>query len=315
MILDSDLKMVQERKRAELGFHTGGPAEDRGPQQVTATCAGCKGQFTTTILPHLGLPPRVLCSCCEKAKQREEAADRARIRQEAERREKELAEAEERRVIEAREAALAAIRADLPAALRQCGVPLHWQQASFEGCVDLPSELVAAARGWSAEPRGMLYFFGPPGAGKTYLAVSILRAMLEAGLYIESTPLAAFDLRCGYICERDFLAELRAEFDRGMTYPADVQAMSLLVFDDLGSGRLTDWGRGEVAGLLEHRHAQELPTLVTSNLSPDELAVAVDPRVSSRIVESKLVFRFPPRDLRITGTLRRTAAAENGGGG
>jgi len=269
----------------------------------TALCGVCGQDFPVPGIGRKRVPIKLECPSCLEARRRQEEAKRDCLRQEQEARQKELAEAQERQRAEQREAALAAVRADLPAALARCGVPLHWQTASFDGCIDLPDELVRAARAWAGEPRGMVLFFGAPGSGKTYLGTSMLRAMLEGGLYMELTPSGAFDLRCRYACERDFLAALRADFDGGRSYARDVQDMPLLVFDDLGSSRLTDWGRGEVAGLLEDRHAHELPTVITSNLSPDELAVAVDPRVSSRIVESKLVFRFPPRDLRIKGTI------------
>ena len=68
--------------------------------------------------------------------------------------------------------------------------------------------------------------------------------------------------------------------------------------------RMTDWAKGEIAGLLEARHAADLPTIVTSNLSPRDMAAAIDPRVASRISESRMMLKFPSRDLRTLGDAR-----------
>jgi hypothetical protein len=73
----------------------------------------------------------------------------------------------------------------------------------------------------------------------------------------------------------------------------------LLILDDLGSTRLTDWGRGEVANLIEKRHADDLTTVITSNINPRSLAEVIDGRVSSRIAESRQMIGFPDRDLRL----------------
>ena len=70
------------------------------------------------------------------------------------------------------------------------------------------------------------------------------------------------------------------------------------------AARQTDWTRGEIATLLEARHAADLPTIITSNLNPDELAQAIDGRLASRVAEYRLMLEFPRIDLRIKGTVR-----------
>ncbi|MFB3892044.1 MAG: ATP-binding protein [Phycisphaerae bacterium] len=232
------------------------------------------------------MAPRFSCPACL-------AADRKRLRQ---------AQADSERA--ARERALAAVRADLPGALARCGVPEHWQAATLDNCPDLPAKLVEAARKWAAAPEGMVYLFGPPGAGKSWLAVAMLRAVLESG------RLSPAD--CLYVGERSYLDRLRATFNGAHVSPRLLPAnhpcrVALLLFDDLGASRLTDWGKGEIAGLIEGRHADGLPTICTSNLDPAQLAQAVDARVASRIAESGRMYVFPSRDFRIVGVLSKRA--------
>ncbi len=215
---------------------------------------------------------------------------------------------------EAREAAeryqrakLEAVCADLPGALAGCGVPPHWCEASLDLCPDLPAGYVKRARAWAAEPKGILYLYGPPGAGKSYLAVGILRAILNAGKLSPS--------ECLYVGEREYLQGLRASYGeeaRSPSWPEEHAPrhydVPLVLLDDLAATRLTGWGKDEVAGLIEHRHGEELPTIVTSNLDPNGLSNAVDARVASRIAEHQLMLELPARDLRITGTVRREEA-------
>ena len=129
--------------------------------------------------------------------------------------------------------------------------------------------------------------------------------MLAEAMLAGSVPAAA----CGYIGERAYLDDLKAAFDRDGETPQYLPAghprkAKLLALDDLGSGYGTDWARAELAALIEHRHAEGLATIITSNLSLDELASAIDPRVASRIGEYGTVWVLAGRDLRRSGTLR-----------
>jgi len=137
----------------------------------------------------------------------------------------------------------------------------------------------------------------------------LLAAMIEDALFCPA--------ECRYLGEREFLEALKAGFDRGYggATRADLDGgdpakIPLLLFDDIGASRLTEWGRGEVAGLLEDRHGAERPTIITSNLSLDDLARFVDARLASRIAESGHVLGFPARDLRIQGRVGREPAQQ-----
>jgi len=45
----------------------------------------------------------------------------------------------------------------------------------------------------------------------------------------------------------------------------------VLVLDDLGADRATPWSLSQLLRLMHHRSHNSLPTIITSNLKPDEI--------------------------------------------
>ncbi len=85
---------------------------------------------------------------------------------------------------------------------------------------------------------------------------------------------------------------------------------SLLVLDDLGAERPTDWALDAIAALVQHRHSAGLPNIITSNYSPSELARRLghaDPmigqRIVSRLVDNCVKVRLDRPDLRLNQRL------------
>jgi DNA replication protein DnaC len=81
---------------------------------------------------------------------------------------------------------------------------------------------------------------------------------------------------------------------------------SLLVLDDLGAERPTDWTRDAIHALVQHRHSRDLPTIVTSNYAPSALARRLghdDPligkRIVSRLTENCVKVKLERPDLRL----------------
>jgi len=205
----------------------------------------------------------------------------------------------------ARQAERARIAGDMPAILGERGVPLKWRGARLDQCPDLPNPLVDAARLWAHQPEGIVLITGPVGSGKTYLAVAMLAAVMDA----YSIPAA----HCRYVGERVYLDGLKAGFgrdDEAPRYapPDDPRRAAVLVLDDIGSAYLTDWGRSEVAGLIEVRHGGGLATILTSNLTLDQIASTIDARTASRIAESGYLWRLSGQDLRRHGSVKDATA-------
>jgi DNA replication protein DnaC len=142
-----------------------------------------------------------------------------------------------------------------------------------------------------------LVISGSVGAGKTSLAWSCLRAVVEHSPYE--------DVR--FVNVRQLLADIRRSFSAGNgSDPTEgLVAADLLVLDDLGAERRTDWALETLATIIDGRYLAERSTVVTSNFTPAELAQHLghdDPvtglRIVSRLTEDAVQIHLDRPDLR-----------------
>jgi DNA replication protein DnaC len=126
---------------------------------------------------------------------------------------------------------------------------------------------------------------GPCGVGKTGLAVALLRECClsdgpDANICFVSVPTLLDQLRRGYGRHgRD------AEVDDPMEA---VQAADLLVLDDFGAERATDWATERLYLLINARHSQDNAgqrTILTTNLSPAAIADQHGERIAWPLIE------------------------------
>lgn len=82
----------------------------------------------------------------------------------------------------------------------------------------------------------------------------------------------------------------------------DCQHARLLVIDDLGAEKASEWTQERLYGVIDHRYVNCLPLIVTSNLPLAKLAEQTGERVASRLAEMCSV-------VPMTGTDRRRPAA------
>lgn len=61
------------------------------------------------------------------------------------------------------------------------------------------------------------------------------------------------------------------------------QKCSLLILDDLGVERSTDWSLEILFKIINYRYNEELPILITTNLTPEELKEHIGDRIFDRI--------------------------------
>jgi DNA replication protein DnaC len=211
---------------------------------------------------------------------------------------------------EAREDYEREVRRELAAALipkRMSG----WTLASHPQLQDAVPVAEEWLRRHAAGERHNLLLFGPVGTGKTGLAVGVLRAFIE-GTGPDFAPATEESVEPGeglFLNFRDFLAELRRSYSTGAPLAVSERARRapLLVLDDLGAERPTAHARDELAVLVEHRHGHELPTVVTSNYEPGELArrlghdeALIGHRIVSRLTQGAMQVRLIGPDRRLT---------------
>ena len=104
-----------------------------------------------------------------------------------------------------------------------------------------------------------LLFLGPCGVGKTHLAVALLRQLIE-----EKGVLGLFyDFR-------DLLREIQASWNP-VSRTSEVEVLrpvldaEVLILDELGSAKPTDWVRETLAYVINSRYNDERLTIFTSN--------------------------------------------------
>jgi len=154
-----------------------------------------------------------------------------------------------------------------------------------------------------------LFFLGKPGIGKTHLAVSILKEFYRkrgiVGLFYDTNSLL-FDLRStfdGNISTRELLDEV-------ITTP-------LLVLDDLGSERLSDWAKDILHYIITTRYNELRPIIITSNIGikskreQDEsfiiesLEDRLGKSIASRLTEMCKIIEMDGEDMRNTVIVRK----------
>ena len=180
----------------------------------------------------------------------------------------------------------------------------------FAKPVDLPPAVAEwAARGKKAQG---LYLTGPVGTGKTHTAWSALAAWCAAsdvrpyhgGIEPPNVEYWAGDTEYGpsvvFTRMTDLLDDLRPG-DDSRKRVRDCQDARLLVLDDVGAEKASEWTQERIYSIVDERYVRCLPLIVTSNLPPRGLAEQAGERTASRLAEMCVV-------VPITGTDRRKPA-------
>lgn len=151
-----------------------------------------------------------------------------------------------------------------------------------------------------------LYLTGQRGSGKTHMAAAMIREIV-----MDKTPWHS-TASLQWVSVPDLLLEIRASF-REKAERSEQEIIEqysecrVLVLDDLGAEKTTEWSLQTLYTILDRRYREERQTIITSNLSLDELADKLDDRIASRLSELCRV-------VVLSGPDRRLAKAKKGGG-
>lgn len=119
-----------------------------------------------------------------------------------------------------------------------------------------------------------LFLSGPFGTGKTHLAAASIIKLFDAkitGLDFEVTP--------------KLLALTRKTFntDDNRDYIGQASGAGILVLDDVGAEKISEWVREQLFLLINERYENQLPTIITTNASMSELEDRIGGASVSRI--------------------------------
>jgi DNA replication protein DnaC len=196
-------------------------------------------------------------------------------------------------------------------------IPPNYQHASLEN-FKIPQDnpiardgltrallaVKAFVRGFPVgEPQGLL-LVGDTGVGKTHLAVAALKSLIEKGhegLFYDY---------------QNLLERIRSSYDRAAgagdreAYGTAMEC-EVLLLDDLGSHRVTEWVEDTVTSIITHRCNNRKALIATTNLNPDDVGTvayttsggtdvhkktlieAIGARARSRLFEMCRVVRIP----------------------
>ncbi len=153
-------------------------------------------------------------------------------------------------------------------------------QAVDEQALDSLHEAHKLAREFAEEPHLWLVLLGPTGCGKTHLAAAIANQLLGQGR------------AASFVVVPDLLDHLRSAYSPDSKIPYDelfeaIRTAPLLILDDLGAHSSTPWAAEKLFQLINHRYNHRLPTVITTNLTMDELD-SLDERLASRLADLKV---------------------------
>ena len=156
--------------------------------------------------------------------------------------------------------------------VRGARIPRRYRSCSFDSYDALNSSISRAkyqvqkfVEEYPLHEFGLL-LIGPCGVGKTHLAASALNVLMrEKGVR-------------GLFCDfRDLLKEIQASYnpisgttELGVLQP--VFSAEVLVLDDLGATKMTDWVRDTLSHIINNRYNERRVTLFTTNLEDEAVS-------------------------------------------
>ncbi len=164
----------------------------------------------------------------------------------------------------------------------QLGVsPRVWMQQVFQQCRRY-------ARDFSTRSPSLL-FSGGPGLGKTFLSAAIARTVADSGFSV------------AYESAGQIFADFEAEKfgGGGGELTEKYRRCDLLILDDLGTELTTQFTLSALYALLNGRLLEELPTVVSTNLTTDELRRRYTPQIASRLLGRFELLLFVGNDIRM----------------
>ena len=254
--------------------------EDYTGEDGLLYCGKCHTpkQFRMTVPPMEG---RMLpCSCqCEQ-----ERLDREPAEQEAQRRRQAVADLKHKGFTDPamREWTFANDSGKCPQMKHARFYVEHWEQMKMENI-------------------GYL-LWGGVGTGKSYFAGCIANALMEQEIPVRMTNFALI------------LNDLTASFEGRNEYIARLCRAPLLILDDFGMERGTEYGLEQVYNVIDSRYRSRRPLIVTTNLSLQDLQHPQDTahaRIYDRLLEMCAPIRFSGENFRRATAQDKLARLKN----
>lgn len=137
-----------------------------------------------------------------------------------------------------------------------------------------------------------ILFSGKPGLGKTFMSNCIARELLLRGYTVlYQTAPTLLDTIIKY--------KFSKNSDEAEKIYSDIYSVDLLIIDDAGTENMNNQRHEELFELINARLLNNKKTIISTNLSIDELYINYDERVISRILGGYKKYKFYGEDIRL----------------
>lgn len=157
-----------------------------------------------------------------------------------------------------------------------------------ENMLDILSITESYVSEFSRNNDSNLMFFGKTGLGKTYLCNCIAKSLLDKGhIVVYQTAFKLLEIIENYKFKNGDHELYRLIFD-----------CDLLIIDDLGTEFTNSFTNIELFNIINTRMLNKKSIVISTNLSPNEMAKVYGDRIISRVVANFELIRFYGGDLR-----------------
>lgn len=137
-----------------------------------------------------------------------------------------------------------------------------------------------------------LVFYGNVGTGKTFLSCCIAKELMEKGF---SVTYCSADKLFKNLVDLRFNDDKEAYF----SFMEDINQCDLLIIDDLGTEAISERVKADLFTCLNNRDLLKKATLISTNLTLDELNRRYSERIFSRVSSHFTFCKFEGRDIRM----------------
>ena len=167
-------------------------------------------------------------------------------------------------------------------------IPEQYAKAELTDC---PKHEKTVLQWLKADLPGMITLTGPAGTGKTRVIYAVVKLCKNARLW--DIPSLVVATQHAAMMQPD-------AYNWAETHPIDalIKHEKQVLLDDLGAEKTTPFVLQELYRLISQRELWQKPTMISTNLSLDDLANKLDDRIASRLAGG-IVLKFSGTDHRL----------------